>query len=1446
MSFTNLKRGCPICGGIRKDCRQNNQNQVIHCRHADANPVGYKFLKLDKLGFGMWLESAIIDEQDEQRRSEWKLEQQRSREARIAAELQRSAAGLTEKERDREFRNLLGQLSLSPKHREDLLRRGLTDEQINQGMFASVKKWQKLSSPVSHLLPGVNIDGRSLNIGYSGYLCPIWHDGLIIGCQVRLDSGEGKYRWLTSVNKKRPNGQTSHLKNGELPITIVQVDGNTDKSTLCDTSVAGSESESESEGDQDLRFAEGILKPYVASSRLEKNFLGAAGGNFANSPLQVEVVIAYLNPERLILCPDAGAVNNSQVMRSYQALYELVSDLGRELWVEWWGQFDKTAADIDELSEETHTTIISYQEFCEFSTVQPTPTQAPTKFLTEQQWWERYGLPNEIKSLTAFIKKYYNRATDKRGFLAEGRGQRGNSKRQKEEWRDEQKDYKLGDSNPHKDEDSPYGNSGKGFAPKNSKCDNTVKGETLIRLRHNTGEEKSNPLPSAICHLPSVAIVKWFPPKKFYTPPIQYIPGQFPEFEIWVEMGCPKVVFSEGDRKTLIAETYQKGYHYVKDSSAPAQGKSHDSGEIDLELLGIEVGRGQKAEGRRQRDRYLKDSNSHLNEDSLYKDSAKGFKPINIDVDVDQGHHEEWCNEQKNQLQGNSDSSDLKSGVFLRAHSTPSALCPLPSAFQSRSLIDRDAASKNPRIFRIDSNYRNPSTATVEKRYKPLIARHQGLDYDYSRQTPSGFPHLVRHNRTTDNPSPDIAPPCELWESYREMANKDWVVFGGIDSPICQVCPHFSNCKYLKQRADTLNSQQYISADINGMSNPSHRDIGIIEEAGTSLENTKKISVSLIEIEKTIGRLVVNSKDERIYAALIPILDAIHDFLTNFDAENKKYGAHHREIVNQLPSRQYLESLIWDLFSDDWLDVTNDVWGKPEWNYRFTQAPDGSISEKATLDYIQWIVPSLYDLAAECDRILWTNLESLLSGHQSPEEKAELIRQNVLFNWISPLLKVLSGSKQYSLQIKNDILQITKPFRRHQNIVKGFGFSVFLDATLSVADLKQKLNLDTPILEIQQTAPDNSNLTINVIKGLGHCGKQRQSKRKVNGKYILYESAYSLSNRIRAAIEKIYKRHQGQSIAIIDHKTFEKEYDNLIQQNIINKFGYWYRDTRGTNRFLDTEVMINVGKPTPNLGDLAAQWQTMTRHIVLPTQLTGEYGAWVTRQIVAEIVQDIGRLRAHIRPHQSLTSWHLCNLDNDEIEAIKRAFPGATINIIVAYDLVPEAANKGEQTRRGVIKAIWQGVEAGVRRTTTEIGTDVGVSRSRVSRVVNELISGGLKHFYRVCEILYKAINSKTHTLEELNLTDEEQWIAREYLTAIVADLEAKAISASVALTDVANVAYYYGETAFKRILAATPLQTLLKLCSAVVACLPEDALNQLKNELEDREREERRHLCPS
>jgi hypothetical protein len=215
-----LKRNCPICSGARRDCRENTQNHLIHCRHDVREVPGYKEVGVDKYGFFMW---AVDDgnthkeELELKRRHRVALKQQR-----LQQEQDRLSQLLSCSQRDIQIRKLLAQLGLKAAHRADLHRRGLTDSQIEAGLFRSVEPWQKLDEEVSHSLAGVNITGRGLTNSHSGYLCPIWNpQGQIIGWQLRLDKAEdsGKYRWPTSASKKRPQGPTAHLPNGELPLT---------------------------------------------------------------------------------------------------------------------------------------------------------------------------------------------------------------------------------------------------------------------------------------------------------------------------------------------------------------------------------------------------------------------------------------------------------------------------------------------------------------------------------------------------------------------------------------------------------------------------------------------------------------------------------------------------------------------------------------------------------------------------------------------------------------------------------------------------------------------------------------------------------------------------------------------------------------------------------------------------------------------------------------------------------------------------------------------------------------------------------------------------------------------------------------------------------------------------------------------------------------------------
>jgi len=337
-TFQSLKKNCPICFGARRDCRENTHNHLIHCRHEVGEVPGYRYVGEDKQGFFMW----AVNESNTRSLEELerlKREREALKQRRLQQEQDRVSQLLSESERDPQIRKILAQLRLNQAHREDLRRRGLTDKQSEAGQFRSVEPWQKLEQEVSHQLAGVNITGHGLTNFHSGYICPIRNpQGLLIGWQQRLNTTEkaDKYRWSTSISKKRPNGPTAHLRNGELPITCCRpVDG---KPLI-----------------PEIGLIEGVgPKPFITAQLRSQIVLGAAGGNFAASRQTLEAYLdtlsAELGTKQLTLYPDAGAISNSHVMRQYQRLQELVTRWGYKLRVAWWEQIHKTAdLDADEL-----------------------------------------------------------------------------------------------------------------------------------------------------------------------------------------------------------------------------------------------------------------------------------------------------------------------------------------------------------------------------------------------------------------------------------------------------------------------------------------------------------------------------------------------------------------------------------------------------------------------------------------------------------------------------------------------------------------------------------------------------------------------------------------------------------------------------------------------------------------------------------------------------------------------------------------------------------------------------------------------------------------------------------------------------------------------------------------------------------------------------------------
>ncbi|MGK7918246.1 MAG: plasmid replication protein, CyRepA1 family [Prochloraceae cyanobacterium] len=250
--------------------------------------------------------------------------------------------------RDHKIRKILSQLSLTDSHRQTLRQRGLTDEQIEQGNYKSVEKWQKLICPVDDRLAGVKRGGRKLLTPDRGIICPIPnYQGQLVGWQLRLDNPEDgcKYIWAAG-EKKRSDRPTSHLANGELPIAVYQPYFQSQTT--------------------EIGLTEGVsFKPYLASLKLNMPVLGASGGNFASSPQTLKQYLKQLGALSVILYPDAGAVINFNVIRTYQKTFALLEKWGYQVKVAWWNQIDKSSPDIDEISPQ-HLEKISYLNTQEF------------------------------------------------------------------------------------------------------------------------------------------------------------------------------------------------------------------------------------------------------------------------------------------------------------------------------------------------------------------------------------------------------------------------------------------------------------------------------------------------------------------------------------------------------------------------------------------------------------------------------------------------------------------------------------------------------------------------------------------------------------------------------------------------------------------------------------------------------------------------------------------------------------------------------------------------------------------------------------------------------------------------------------------------------------------------------------------------------------------------
>lgn len=130
------------------------------------------------------------------------------------------------------YSDMLAHLTLLPKHGENLLERGLSEERIRRNEYRSMPETERGRRLLTDLLrshghdlhgiPGFRTYYSDWTLsGPNGFLIPVRNkDGLIQGLKIRLDDAQQanrKYRWLSSRNL--PSGTRSY--------SWVHVTGNT-------------------------------------------------------------------------------------------------------------------------------------------------------------------------------------------------------------------------------------------------------------------------------------------------------------------------------------------------------------------------------------------------------------------------------------------------------------------------------------------------------------------------------------------------------------------------------------------------------------------------------------------------------------------------------------------------------------------------------------------------------------------------------------------------------------------------------------------------------------------------------------------------------------------------------------------------------------------------------------------------------------------------------------------------------------------------------------------------------------------------------------------------------------------------------------------------------------------------------------------------------------------
>jgi hypothetical protein len=675
-----------------------------------------------------------------------------------------------------------------------------------------------------------------------------------------------------------------------------------------------------------------------------------------------------------------------------------------------------------------------------------------------------------------------------------------------------------------------------------------------------------------------------------------------------------------------------------------------------------------------------------------------------------------------------------------------------------------------------DANHRNPSTLPIEENFVDLPVRNNGFKLDPTRKTPLGedFQLWIKPGETADTNGN-----CHRTYLFNAFRHKN---FTNLDfessniSPICNGCSLKNQCRFASgdgygfrfQKRTTI--QQFSELRAHPDSTPvtltnaagQFFSVGRLwEEAGTLIKSVRSLDVKLSDFEKTVGQLVL--LEPKLLASLQPVIAALHPLFTQKIQPTDRYGFTDATIRAMLPE-----------FPSD-LDIE-----------AVRQALEPDLTFLEDLDTID----------VNGDRQLKKSTAARYAAKQLVKDSARTAGREFLdlpLYWLPDFLEAWKGNGAFHASW--GVLSIYRKNPKHQELVNSAQFNIFLDATLTANKLKLKLNRFDPILIIEQQRPDYANLSVINVTGLGKLPKNRSP---------------SLTARVNALKETLTKLHSQLGIidwkAIADTATDRREYGHFV-------------DGRGVNRFSDADALASFGIPYQNIGVMAAEYQVMTGFRVNLEDKNSTFQKHLTELLRAEIIQEIGRLRAHRRSNVDLTFYFCADYD---LSFLLAELPGVKLEVVDACDFCIEAGSRDQQTGHAIVKAFTQLWQSQQKIGQTEIAKIIDTTQGWVSRFTQRW--GGWASFKKILLLLLDSLYSGSNK----NLTDlseDERWLAREYFPMLITESES---SPDDALKHIAEVATTITNTAMRRILHSCTPQVRADLLMIILRCLPTEVYSVL------------------